>query len=336
MKLVALLVGQGQNHLHLGRHGEALGGVPVGVQGAVLEGQLLNSVGVGQQDGVEVLNGVLHVLDLVDELVSSLGEVDGLDLTDIAVSVILDLEPLALSHLTLVLGGVADPLQGVADLGDLHELAVDDHLAGPGPLGLIVVSLAVHVAAGDIDVVGGGALVLADGDSGDHIAVIIVKGVDLGVGSNVGVGILIGLHVLEVLHHQVDVLHAGGDGLHIVHDLTILAARAASGILDLNVLQLHVQVDGVVVAVDVAAVVGGLQGHVLLIDGSAIAAHILGILGHIGVIVDDVLGGGHSHFLQGIHVVVVDRVGAPGVQLRQVLASGVDVALGHVHGDGIH
>ncbi|CAN3967000.1 nickel ABC transporter permease, partial [Dysosmobacter welbionis] len=231
---------------------------------------------------------------------------------------------------------VADPLQGVADLGDLHELAVDDHLAGPGPLGLIVVSLAVHVAAGDIDVVGGGALVLADGDSGDHIAVIIVKGVDLGVGSNVGVGILIGLHVLEVLHHQVDVLHAGGDGLHIVHDLTILAARAASGILDLNVLQLHVQVDGVVVAVDVAAVVGGLQGHVLLIDGSAIAAHILGILGHIGVIVDDVLGGGHSHFLQGIHVVVVDRVGAPGVQLRQVLASGVDVALGHVHGDGIH
>ncbi|CAN4036749.1 Inner membrane ABC transporter permease protein ycjP, partial [Dysosmobacter welbionis] len=150
IKLVALLVGQGQNHLHLGRHGEALGGVPVGVQGAVLEGQLLNSVGVGQQDGVEVLNGVLHVLDLVDELVSSLGEVDGLDLTDIAVSVILDLEPLALSHLTLVLGGVADPLQGVADLGDLHELAVDDHLAGPGPLGLIVVSLAVHVAAGDI------------------------------------------------------------------------------------------------------------------------------------------------------------------------------------------
>ena len=74
----------------------------------------------------------------------------------------------------------------------------------------------------------------------------------------------------------------------------------------------------------------------LLIDGSAIAAHILGILGHIGVIVDDVLGGGHGHFLQGVHVVVVDRVGAPGVQLRQVLASGVDVALGHVHGDGVH
>ena len=129
---------------------------------------------------------------------------------------------------------------------------------------------------------------------------------------------------------------ADADTKNAALEAMAVALIAASGILDLNVLQFHVQVDGVVVAVDVAAVVGGLQGHVLLIDGSAIAAHILGILGHIGVIVDDVLGGGHGHFLQGVHVVVVDRVGAPGVQLRQVLASGVDVALGHVHGDGIH
>ena len=174
----------------------------INIQGAALQaGSLGHGLVVAPdlliQDGGVVLSGVLHVVDVIHEVLavaaivqgqgriagrSSAGVLTGLGVVGVldalhgAVGLEVDLIPGVLAHAVDTVG----PVSVVALLSQQGLHAVLDDLAGPGPLVVgLLVPLALDGALVGVHQVLGGTVVLAQHDGGDHIAVLVVQGVDV-------------------------------------------------------------------------------------------------------------------------------------------------------------
>ena len=306
-------------------------------------------LGVLEQDILLVVDGFLNQGNIVHVLVAGAGgsvtQSGGGQLSahDLALGVVLDLVPVVLLHVT-VAGAVAQVGQLVADFLDLGLLAADSDLADPGPLvGVGVVGLLVHAAAGDIHQVLAGGGVVSHGHRGDHIAVALVEHIGAPSGSsglitgggNFSVlitGILGGLlshggigGIVVVQNLKAGILHTGGNAAHLVDDshMTI--------VVGVNGLNLNSQIHAVVVAVNlIVAVAGGstFQRHVLLVDVQSVRILLLGNLDAL-IRVD---GAGNQG--QGVDAVLIHGVGAP--RVHQSIGSQAGAALGDVEDDRLH
>ena len=327
------------------------GAVAIGVKAVAVHSihDLVHIVDEAVPTEVEVDVGAIH------NAVVGVGGINlgvGLQAGDVALGIEADLIPFAALNTGVQVRAL------VVNLNQVDLLTIDDGIAVPLPLVVAQVILTLH-AAGDVGVLSGSALVVgSQQDHADDVAVLVVEDVGLIFGVLVVVVIGVGIGIANssvvgvdrhtvVVHGEVHVLHAGGDGVNVVHDEHGLVA-----VLHGDALHLSVDVNGVVVAVDAGEVahvanalvchLGAVQGDVLGVDVEGVGISVHGALGHLLGMVRKVGGigafGVNTHLFQGVNVIGVLGVGAPGVHLRQVSAAGgpVNLAVLGVHHDSVH